>query len=134
MGGTFQNRATPTTMQNTGSRVNPMGDDGVYKVDGHRRPEPHGREKNFRFLLQATRQEPALPSIFFSLWAGLAPLIGARLLHVFLSDETTSAKRNRMLLPTLTALMSHMYIGLLPSVPIYNLRTAAIANDDRKPL
>ena len=70
VGELFQIRPTPTTMQNMGSLANPTAHDGVYKVDGHRRPEPHAGEKNFRFLSQATGPESPLPPDFFSPWAG----------------------------------------------------------------
>ena len=46
----FQNSGHPDDDANQGRLPNPTGHGGVYKVDGHGRPEPSVREENSTFL------------------------------------------------------------------------------------
>jgi hypothetical protein len=57
---------------------NPTGHGGVYKVDGHGRPEPSVGEENSTFLPSHGGRSPAHPSIFFPLGLGQEDFIVSR--------------------------------------------------------
>ena len=83
VGGTFSKSAHPNDDAKHGEAGEPTAHDGVYKVDGHRWPEPHAGEKNFRFLSQATGPESPLPPDFFSPWAGHGASLSAKKFAAF---------------------------------------------------
>jgi hypothetical protein len=69
VGRTFSNSAHPDDDAKHGRLRNPTGHGGVYKVDGHGRPEPSVGEENSTFLPSHGGRSPRPPLHFLSPWA-----------------------------------------------------------------
>jgi hypothetical protein len=67
--GAFSNSAHPDDDANQGRLPNPTGHGGVYKVDGHGRPEPSVGEENSTFLPCHGARSPRPSLDFLSHWA-----------------------------------------------------------------
>ena len=67
--GAFSNSAHPDDDAKHGRLRNPTGHGGVYKVDGHGRPEPSVGEENSTFLPSHGGRSPRPPLHFLSPWA-----------------------------------------------------------------